>query len=67
MTAALSGVGGLGALSLTSPLKVGSLNFVTRAGKRRGQNWAPTTRPRERHNGHCIHTHETALSPHRGY
>jgi hypothetical protein len=35
----------LGALSLTSSLKVGSLDFVTHAGERHGQNPAPTTRP----------------------
>jgi hypothetical protein len=52
MVAALSGAGGLGALTLTSPLKVGSLDFVTHADERHGQNPAPTTRPAKDKNEH---------------
>jgi len=48
--APVSGVGGLGTLSRTFPFEVGSLDFVTRADKRRGQNRASDNPPRERQN-----------------
>src|SRR5215471_6397146 len=51
--APVSGVGGLGALSRTCPVGVGSLDFVTHADKRRGQNRASDNPPRTRHNEHC--------------
>ena len=54
MAAALSGVGGLGTLSRTFPFEVGSLDFVTRADRRHGQNRARDNRPREMQNEHFM-------------
>jgi hypothetical protein len=54
MVAPVSGVGGLGTLARTFPVGVGSLDFVTHADTRHGQNRARDNSPRERQNGHFL-------------
>ena len=63
LVAPLPRVGIPGQLSLPCAIEVGSLDFVTRAGKRRGQNRARDNSPRKRQKRALWKAQQTALLP----